>query len=174
MIDVPDRELVHQVVADRSEPAFRELYRRHSPILFRMAAHLGTEAADNAVHDTWLRAHDRLAGFEWRSSLRTWLTGILINVIREARRAAEREALVPLPDDLAATAVPIDDRLDLAHAVAQLPFGYRTAIVMHDVEGFSHEDIALTLGVTVGTSKSQLSRARRTLRRWLDPDWSAP
>ncbi|MDX2122457.1 MAG: sigma-70 region 4 domain-containing protein, partial [Gemmatimonadota bacterium] len=68
--------------------------------------------------------------------------------------------------------VPLDDRLDLQAAVAALPPGYREAIVLHDIEGYTHEDIAMITGRDVGTSKSQLSRARRLLRRWLVPERS--
>jgi RNA polymerase sigma-70 factor, ECF subfamily len=167
-----DRALVNRIVAARDEQAFRELYRRHTPALFRIAARLGpcTDAAEDLVQETWIRAVDRLARFEWRSRLETWLVGILLNRIREARRADARAAPSPLDlHSLPAALVSIDERLDLASAVAELPEGYRSLIVLHDIEGYSHEEIADLLGIAVGTSKSQLSRARRALRRWLEP-----
>ncbi len=122
------------------------------------------------MHDTWIRASDRLARFEWRASFRTWLTGILLNRVREARRewAGADLALDEIPEP-ASEAVDIDDRLDLEGAIAKLPDGYRAAIVLHDIEGHTHEEVAELLGIAIGTSKSQLSRARHALRRWLEP-----
>ena len=175
MTEPSDRELVRRIVDDRNEAAFRALYRRHTPILFRVASRLEGDldaSAEDLVHDTWIRAHDRWRTFEWKSSLRTWLTGILLNLVREARRAGPHGGLVPLRDDIGLETLDLDHEVDLSNAVARLPLGYRTAIVMHDIEGYSHEDIAACLGIEVGTSKSQLSRARRALRRWLEPDWS--
>lgn len=64
----------------------------------------------------------------------------------------------------------LDDGLDLREAIAALPDGYRAALVLHDVEGYTHDDVASLLGIDVGTSKSQLARARRSLRRWLEPE----
>src|SRR5262245_26022215 len=84
-----DRDLVERVTQRRDEDAFRQLYRRHSPALFRIAARLARKEATSAedlVHETWIRAFDRLGGFEWRARLATWLTGILLNLVRETWR----------------------------------------------------------------------------------------
>jgi RNA polymerase sigma-70 factor (ECF subfamily) len=169
-----DRELVDAVERRGDERAFRVLYRRHTPRLYRIACRLTEDrggVADDVVHDTWLRASARFASFEWRSSLPTWLTGFLINRVRELQRGWAREG--GGPDDLAGAEshpVPLDDRLDLREAIARLPAGYRAAVVLHDIEGYTHEDIAGLLGIDVGTSRSQLSRARQSLRRWLEPE----
>jgi len=173
LTEPPDRALVAAVVARGDERAFRVLYRRHTPALYRTARRLGdqdTAAADDLVHDTWLRATDRWADFEWRSSLRTWLTGILVNVIREHRRADLRRREEPLGDEAAIDPPPIDERLYLEAAIAALPPGFRAVLVLHDIEGHPHEDVARILAIAVGTSKSQLLRARRRLRRWLGDD----
>jgi RNA polymerase sigma-70 factor (ECF subfamily) len=169
-----DRELVARIVGRKDERAFRELYRRHTPALFATATRLRGSAdapADELVHDAWVRAAERLARFEWRSSLATWLTGILLNRIREAWRESARSGDdVATAADHAAPEIPLDDRIDLARAIALLPAGYRSVIVLHDVQGYPHQEIADLLGVDVGTSKSQLARARRALRRWLEPE----
>jgi RNA polymerase sigma-70 factor (ECF subfamily) len=175
--DPSDRALAARVVSDGDEDAFRLLYRRHTPALFRIASRLspaGGPTAEDLVQETWIRAADRLGAFEWRSGLATWLAGILLNRIREELRARRRDRADPL-DPLAehpAREAPLDDRLDLRDAIAALPAGYRTVLVLHDVEGYRHGEIAELLGCDVGTSKSQLSRARRALRRWLEPGWS--
>lgn len=172
-----DRELAARLLDGRDEPAFRELYRRHTPPLYATALRLssGPPDAEDAVHDAWVRAVEALGRFEWRSSLRTWLTSILLHRLREMARQERRT--LPLDDDapLAAAAPPPPlphgvDPLDLERAVAALPAGYRQVLVLHDVEGFTHEEIAALLEVEPGTSKSQLSRARRHLRRVLGED----
>src|SRR5258705_6041567 len=116
---------------------------------------------------TWVLAVQSLAGFRWESSLRTWLAGIALNTCREIRRRRARER-GPTGSGMNAAvgSVPGQDgaTLDLERAVASLPDGYREVLVLHDVEGYTHEEIAALLGVDRGTSKSQLSRARRELR----------
>ncbi len=173
MNESPDRALVASVIDRGDERAFRALYQRHTPALYRTARRLGdnsTAGADDLVHDTWLRAADRWSAFEWRSSLRTWLTGILVNVIREHRRTDLARREDPLEEETAAELPPIDERLDLEAAIASLPPGFRAVLVLHDIEGHPHEDVARILGIAVGTSKSQLLRARRRLRHWLGDD----
>jgi RNA polymerase sigma-70 factor, ECF subfamily len=170
-----DHALVDRVIGRRDERAFRTLYARHTPALYAMAMRLTAEPADaeDAVHDAWIRAIEALPRFEWRSSLRTWLTSILINRLREIDR--QERHTVPIDDDLPAVAPPVElprsvDPIDLEAAIRALPPGYRRVLVLHDIEGFTHEDIAALLGVTAGTSKSQLAHARRHLRRTLSPD----
>jgi RNA polymerase sigma-70 factor (ECF subfamily) len=169
-----DRELVELVTQRRDEGAFRQLYRRHTPALFRIAARLartGTGSAEDLVHETWIKAFDRLGSFQWRSRLATWLTGILLNLVRETWRSeARREA--SWADSLVEPPAPesrMDERLDLDRAIAALAPGYRSVLVLHDVEGYKHHEIAELLGIDEGTSKSQLARARLALRRWLEP-----
>ena len=140
------------------------LYREHTPYLYRLALRLvggRTAEAEDAVQDTWLRATARLAEFRGQSSLRTWLAGFAINCCRERWRRREPDAAragEPARDD------PVVVRLDLERAIAALPDGHREVFVLHDLEGFTHEEIAARLGVVPGTSKSQLSRARSALR----------
>ena len=167
-----DRELVDAVLAARDEEAFRALYHRHTPALYRLAIRLTADRdgrAEDLVQDCWIVATTRWSRFEWRSSLRTWLTGILLNMIREARRAWHRESIDPGWHEATTPAEPVDTRIDLEAAVMMLAAGYRAVFLLHDVEGYRHEEIADLLGIEVGTSKSQLARARRALRRWIDP-----
>ncbi|MFN0180779.1 MAG: RNA polymerase sigma factor [Gemmatimonadales bacterium] len=175
MTDPADRDLLQRIIATGDEAAFRRLYQRHTPALYRMAIRLTDDrdgAAEDLVHDTWIRASERWGEFAWRSALATWLGGILLNRVREARRQWTRHPTDPLLGDEAEPLEAPDDRLDLEAAIARLPPGYRTAVVLHDIEGYDHAEIASLLGIDIGTSKSQLSRARRALRRWLEPRWS--
>ncbi|HWS99318.1 MAG TPA: sigma-70 family RNA polymerase sigma factor [Pyrinomonadaceae bacterium] len=168
-IDGADRVLAERFVRTGDEATFRELYRRHTRALYPLALRLvgGSESeAQDAVQDTWLRACKALHGFEWRSSLRTWLTGILINRVREMSRERGRRGEEELPEDYSRrgdTARP-GERVDMEHAISHLPAGYRHVLVLHDVEGYTHEEISARLEISVGTSKSQLHHARKVLR----------
>lgn len=173
-----DRQLVTSLLRSRDERVFRLLYRRHTPTLYPMAMRLTGDADDaaDAVQDTWLRALEGLEAFAWRSTLRTWLSGILVNCIRELWRETDRkwtsDALDGLPDERPSDQ-PLPggvERLDLDAALSHLAAGYRAALVLHDVEGFTHTEIAEFLGIDVGTSKSQLSRARVRLAHLLHAD----
>jgi len=119
--------------------------------------------------ETWLRAAAQLGRFRWQSSLGTWLCGIAHNLCRQRLRRAktrdEKEAVTTPPPPLAG---PGGLRVDLERAIALLPSGCRTVLVLHDLEGWTHQEIARDLGISAGTSKSQLFTARRRVRSWLE------
>jgi RNA polymerase sigma-70 factor (ECF subfamily) len=167
-----DRELVAEFLATRSEQAFRRLYRRHASAVYALLLRLtaGDAArAEDCLQDAWLRAVAGLERFAWRSSLRTWIRGIAINCWREGWREDRRAPLRLVEDfepEVPAAIAPLD-AIALEGAVARLPDGYRAVLVLHDVEGFTHEEIAEALGIVPGTSKSQLARARAAVRRSL-------
>jgi RNA polymerase sigma-70 factor (ECF subfamily) len=169
--DDVDRQLVAALVRRRDEPAFSSLYDRHTTYLYRFALRLTSgdeDVAQDLVHDAWVRAVQRVAAFEWRSTLRTWLAGFVVSLWRERQRLESRE--MPLDDshgDNGAVLPASIDRLDVERALASLAPGFREVVVLHDIEGYTHEEIAVMLGVQPGTSKSQLSRARAALRRAL-------
>jgi len=168
-VDITDRELADAVLELGSEMAFRELYRRHTPRLLgfvsRILARSDAEAED-VTQETWLRACQALERFRWDSVFSTWLLGIGLNVARDHMRRHARSNELPmehLPDSPGRLDKP-EDRIDLERSIELLPDGYRTVLVLHDVEGMKHKDIAEKLDITIGTAKSQLSRARQTLR----------
>lgn len=169
-----DRQLADAVVQGGDERAFRSLYRRYTPMLYPFVLRvLGGSVADaeDVVQETWVRAVKQLGKFRWESSLRTWLTAIALNLSREVLRKRGREKTEELTPEHVLPARPGRDheRLDLESAIARLPSGYRTVLVLHDIEGFTHEEISQQLGVAVGTSKSQLFDARRAMRALLQP-----
>jgi RNA polymerase sigma-70 factor, ECF subfamily len=164
-----DRHLVAEYLMRRDEDSFVQLYRAHTPALFRMAGRLGgwpPADGEDAVQETWLRAARSIGRFRFESTLRTWLTSVLINCVHESRRR-KKESTDELPDSPAPSRS-IGLEIDLERAVASLPSGMREVLVLHDIEGFTHEEIAGLLGVHAGTSKSQLFMARRKLREALN------
>jgi RNA polymerase sigma-70 factor (ECF subfamily) len=165
-----DRQLVERVITRRDERAFGALYDRHTTYLYRLALRLtaGDELeANDLVHDAWVRAAQRLATFQWKSQLRTWLAGFVINVARERARASPDDIQIDVGIAESETSVGAFERVDLERALSALAPGFRQVLVLHDVEGYTHEEIGQLLGIEPGTSKSQLSRARAAMRRLL-------
>lgn len=166
--------------AKRSDiDAFERLYRAHAPAVHALCRRmLGNDGnADELVQDIFVRAWERLPGFRGESSVGTWLHRLGVNVILDFLRASRRDALRFASDDsVEETTTPgtvsADDiaaQLDLESALARLAGGARAVLVMHDIEGYSHEEIAQMTGIAAGTSRAQLWRARRQLARMLDP-----
>jgi RNA polymerase sigma-70 factor, ECF subfamily len=134
-------------------------------LLCRLAGR-SSEASD-LMQETWLRALRHLALFRGQSAFRTWLTGIALNCYREWRRRHAREVPGIHADVESAGQSGSDDIAAINAALACLSAEHREAIVLHDIEGYTHDEIAAMLEIGAGTSKSRLSRARRTFReRW--------
>jgi RNA polymerase sigma-70 factor (ECF subfamily) len=169
-LEVTDRQLAEAVLADGDEGAFRQLYQRHTPRLFQFVMRLlgGVELdAEDVVQETWIRAVKHLDGFRWGSRFSTWLTAIGLNVCRELWRKRNGRDLDWNVDTVEAPRVASDERIDLERAISALPAGRRTVLVLHDLEGLTHEEIGERLGISAGTSKSQLFCARRSMRELL-------
>jgi RNA polymerase sigma-70 factor (ECF subfamily) len=167
-----DYRLVASILRDSDDAAFLELYRRHTPALYLLALRLlGRRAryAEDVVQDVWVRASGALATFAWASTLRTWLCGIVVNRCREVTRSGAREerVLAAWAAAPASAARWTPETLALEQAIAALPDGAREVLVLHDVYGYTHKEIAHLLGIAVGTAKSQLHDARRSVRRAL-------
>ena len=152
--------------------ACRALYEAHVDRVFRLTYRMtGAEhRAKELTQDTFVRAFSNLDAFRGESSFGTWLHTIAVSVslndIRSHKRREKREAPLEAAQSVHGTSATSDPmlRARLERAIAELPEGCRTVFLMHDAEGFTHEEIAATLGVTPGTSKAQLSRGRAKLR----------
>ena len=168
-----DRELVESIVITGDELAFRELYRRHTPRLYQLILRLAgcEQDAEDVVQESWIRATEAAANFRWESGFNTWLTGIAINRFKELLRKRNRWPQIGLDqvNEPEIRADHVGERVDLQRALDLLPVGYRTVLVLHDLEGYRHEEIAQQLGIAAGTSKSQLFHARRYVRALLEP-----
>ncbi len=164
-----DLALVQHFLRSRGEDAFRSLYRIHTPALYALALRLADGDAGEAevlVQESWLSAVRVLSTFHAESTLHSWLTRFVVSVRRERLRTAWRTVERPADEPIVLHGV-TGDAPDLERAIAGLPEGTRDVFVLHDVEGYTHEEIAEMLGIVVGTSKSQLNRARRLLRESL-------
>jgi RNA polymerase sigma-70 factor (ECF subfamily) len=154
-----------------AEAAFRELFRRHTPHLLQFVSRvLGTSAADaeDVVQDTWLRAYPALVTFRNESSFSTWLCSVGLRAALDSMRRNRRHIADQLFDEDSALDPPRnEDRMDIEAAIARLAPGYRMVLLLHDVEGFTHEEIGMQLGIAPGTSKAQLFKARRVMRALL-------
>jgi RNA polymerase sigma-70 factor (ECF subfamily) len=169
-------ELIARVVAgDRL--AARELYDTHAERVFRLAFRLTgeSELARELTQETFIRAFAQLGRFRGESALSTWLHRVTISVVSNAMRKVKRfRARETDLDEAGLMAVETrsadpDLRDKLHRAIDELSEIYRTTFVMHDVEGYTHEEIANVLGVAEGTCKSRLSVARAQLREKLKP-----
>ena len=155
--------------------AFERLYRAHADRIFSLCARMcGDRAvAEELTQDVFVRAWEKLGLFRGDSAFGTWLHRLAVNVVLNARKGDGRrrsridesvEDLETLPH----ATEHLGERMDLQAAIAALPPGARRVFVLHDVQGFKHEDIAELLGMTSGGSKAQLHRARMLLREALN------
>lgn len=154
--------------------AFERLYHAHVARIHSLARRMaGPEAADELAQDVFVRAWQKLGTFRGDAAFGTWLYRLAVNLILGWRaqsgvrrsRFLESDTLESHP---AARSARPDLRVDFETAIERLPAGARKVFVLHDVEGYRHEEIARMLAINVGTSKSQLHRARMILRRHLD------
>ncbi|HET6348754.1 MAG TPA: sigma-70 family RNA polymerase sigma factor [Candidatus Krumholzibacteria bacterium] len=164
-----DRELVDAVLRDRDETAFRELYRRHTPRLFALVARLlarGDDEAEDVVQEVWIHAFESLEHFQWNSSFATWLTGVGLNRVRDRirRYGRSRETATDVLPEVGTPPDSPETRVDLERLIARLPDDQRMVLVLHDVEGMKHREIAAHLDIPEGTSKTLLFNARHRLR----------
>jgi RNA polymerase sigma-70 factor (ECF subfamily) len=168
---VHEAELIARARA--GEPAAeRALYDAHVDRVYRLVYRLAGDAdlARDFTQDVFVRAFERLHEFRGGSLFSTWLhaigVSVALNGLRKVTRLRRRESSLEEGRDVAWSTRESEPDLKrrMADAIDALPEGYRTVFVMHDVEGYTHEEIGAALGIEAGTSKGQLSRARAKLR----------
>jgi RNA polymerase sigma-70 factor, ECF subfamily len=166
-----ETELIRRAQAGE-EAALRTLYRRYAPrvnaVVRRMA---GDDAlAEDWAQEAWMRVFRALPEFRGDSAFTTWLHRVAVNSalqgLRSRSRHDQRETVLPA-ERAGPPAAPPVLRVALERAVGRLPEGMRQVLVLHDVEGFTHEEIGEMLGIAAGTSKSQLFKARAKMREFL-------
>jgi RNA polymerase sigma-70 factor, ECF subfamily len=166
------------------DSAFEELYRRHAGRLYNLAYRMAPspQDAEDLLQDIFLLAHRKLEGFRGESSLGTWLYRLAMNHCldvlrhRHTRMGQHTDSLDAPEAPQVAARVPLlggVSRLDLERAIARLPPACRAAFLLHDVEGLGHLEVAKVLGVSEGTSKSQVHKARMRIRAYLSREIAA-
>lgn len=150
------------------------LYRRYAPRVYAVVRRIAGDdgLADDWAQEAWMRAFRALPRFRGDSAFSTWLHRVAVNSALQGKRTRGRHEAreSPLPVTLAGKAQGRDPtvlRITLERALERLPEGMRHILVLHDVEGFTHEEIGEMLGIAAGTSKSQLSKARAKMREML-------
>src|ERR1044071_1797371 len=157
------------------EDLYRKHYRRVYSICLRMTGNVAE--AEDLTQEVFIQLHRKLGSFRGEAAFTTLRHRLTVNQgLMHFRKRSVRSELTTDdgempdsidPDTINPEAMPIVDRIGLESAIGQLPPGYRTVFVLHDVEGYEHEEIARLLGCSAGTSKSQLHKARMKLRRLL-------
>jgi RNA polymerase sigma factor (sigma-70 family) len=165
------------------EAAFETLYRTHVGRVHALCLRMTGDAAHarELTQDAFVRAWEKLDSFRGESAFGSWLHRLAVNVVLMDRRLAARRAEDALPDEAGEAAPPSPpaslhqaaprhaDRMDLEAAIAALPLMARQVLVLHELEGYDHGEIAAMLRIAEGTSKAHLFRARRILRGKLEP-----
>ncbi len=177
-------QLILKRARDGDEEALRSLWSQHSPHIDAVVRRLcgDAELAADIAQEVWIQIFRALPGYRGEAQFGTWAHRIAVNrtlnALRKVRRIEKWE--VDIDDDSAATEMDSDRGFlaeSIDEAMRQLSPGARTVFVLHDVEGYTHEEIAERLGITSGGSKSQLFKARAKLRRLLahviDDTWPA-
>jgi len=178
-IGLTDSDVASAAAGDRS--AFERLYRQHVNRVFTLCVRMVNDRtrAEELSQDVFVRAWEKLHLFRGDSSFSTWLHRLTVNVVLNARKSDGRQrsrfeetdeeagGMDALPGVVGNPLAP-GDMLDLEEAITRLPPGARRVFVLHDVEGYKHEEIAEMLGVTSGATKAQLHRARMLLREALN------
>lgn len=165
--------------------AFEQLYRKHVSRIYGLCVRLADgdrSKAEQFTQDAFVRAWEKLDSFRGDAQFSTWMHRLTVNLVLGEHRLLRRwvsfeehveagaesaSAHLDGADHAADLAPQTGMRMDLERALARLPKGARTVLVLHDVEGYRHEDIAELTGIAVGTSKAQLHRARKLMKEWL-------
>ncbi|MGH7564482.1 MAG: RNA polymerase sigma factor [Gemmatimonadota bacterium] len=154
--------------------AFDRLYRDNAERVYAVCLRMSgdPERAERLTQDTFVHAWRGLPSYRGEARFSTWLHRIAVNVVLEDHRSTARwrsrhEAVSPVAAYPPVAREDTDARLDLERAIAGLPAGARTMVVLHDIEGYRYEEIAELTGVALGTVKSQIHRGRRLLRESL-------
>ena len=173
-----DAELARRARAGDAS-AFDRLYEANVGRVYALCLRMCGDAAEaeTLTQDVFVRAWERLDRFRGECALSSWLHRVAVNVVLQDRRSSGRRAArigfvaepeAAAPARAAAPGLSVEERMELERAVATLPPGARTVLILHDIEGYTHEEIGALCGTAAGTAKAQLHRARKLLRERLD------
>ena len=163
-------------LTDEDQQAFQELYLKYQHLVYSTCLRMTQDAseAEDLTQDVFIRLFRTIGSFRGESAFTTWLHRVTVNlVLMHFRKRKVRPELIGDNAELLATLASVRqdtkqkrivDRILIAEVIAKLPEGYRQAIILHDIEGLEHSEIAQRRGRSVGTSKSQLHKGRARLR----------
>ena len=176
----PNSDLALAIAAGKGDmAAFEKLYERHNRRVYSLCLRMtqNSAEAEDLAQEAFIQLFRKIGSFRGDSAFTTWLHRLTVNQclmhfrkrsVKLEKTTEEGETPVQIVSGTEnPNSMPVMDRIALDNALTQLPPGYRTVFVLHDVEGHEHEEIAKMLGVAVGTSKSQLHKARMKLRKIL-------
>jgi RNA polymerase sigma-70 factor, ECF subfamily len=168
-----------QSATEGNMAAFEELYNRHHRRVYSLCLRMlqNTAEAEDLTQEVFIQLYRKIGSFRGDSAFTTWLHRLTVNqvlmhfrkrTVKFEKTTEEGETPVQIVVGTENQAkMPIVDKIALESAIAQLPNGYKNVFVLHDVEGYEHEEVAKILGCSVGTSKSQLHKARLKMRKLL-------
>jgi RNA polymerase sigma-70 factor (ECF subfamily) len=171
----PDIELC-RIAADGNIAAFELIYERYHRRTYSLTLRMTSSQteAEDLTQEVFIQLFRKIGSFRGDSAFSTWLHRLTVNqVLMHFRRRSVKNERTSDDGEMPEQAVqgtanpnkmPVIDRIALKNAIAELPNGYKNVFVLHDVEGFEHEEVAQMMGISVGTSKSQLHKARLKLR----------
>ncbi|MFN6963686.1 MAG: RNA polymerase sigma factor [Pyrinomonadaceae bacterium] len=177
-VSAPDLELC-RLAAEGNLAAFELIYQRYHRRTYSLCMRMTNSAAEaeDLTQEVFIQLFRKIGSFRGDSAFSTWLHRLTINqvLMHFRRRSFKNEKTSEdgeMPEQIVhgtsdPNRMPVVDRIALKKAIAELPNGYRNVFVLHDVKGFEHEEVARLLGISVGTSKSQLHKARLKLRALL-------
>lgn len=171
--------ILAQSAAKGDMKSFEELYNRHHRRVYSLCLRMlqNTAEAEDLTQEVFIQLYRKIGSFRGDSAFTTWLHRLTVNqvlmhfrkrTVKFEKTTEEGETPVQIvPGTENQGKMPIVDKIALENAIAQLPQGYKNVFVLHDVEGYEHEEVARILGCSVGTSKSQLHKARLKMRKLL-------
>jgi RNA polymerase sigma-70 factor (ECF subfamily) len=171
--------ILAQSAAKGDMKAFEEIYNRHHRRVYSLCLRMlqNTAEAEDLTQEVFIQLYRKIGSFRGDSAFTTWLHRLTVNqvlmhfrkrTVKFEKTTEEGETPVQIvPGTENSGKMPIVDKIALENAIAQLPTGYKNVFVLHDVEGYEHEEVAKILGCSVGTSKSQLHKARLKMRKLL-------
>jgi len=173
-LSVKERDLIQQVLRG-DKAAQRRFYDDHVDRVYGLAYRMtgDVDAARDCTQQTFIRLFDKLGTFRGESALATWVHVVAVSVISRSRRNAQKRQMRESSIDCVQLTLARHEDCDshaleaIRQAIGKLASGYRAVVILHDVEGYTHQEIAAALGIKQGTSKVRLSRARKKLRKAL-------
>lgn len=165
-----------RLAADGSLPAFEIIYQRHHRRVYSLCLRMTSSQteAEDLTQEVFIQLFRKAGSFRGDSAFSTWLHRMTVNqVLMHFRRRSVKNEKVSDDGEIPEQTVhgtanpdrmPVVDRIALKNAIVELPNGYKNVFVLHDIEGYEHEEVARMLKISVGTSKSQLHKARLKLR----------